>query len=248
MIAARVRVTLRSKGGELMRPGALVAVLLLAACGTVSPSSTVSLSSPSAAPPTQTVAAPTPRPGASTVGLDVGLVAQIRGPWSPNPIALPPAAMALVDQACRGLLADLQVGSELTIVEARGDGLVSAFYAGTTEFASCNGMSVDPSGQIGDLMFGTRKPFEDGFAVGATDVWTADSTGMDAPIPAFFLAGRAGSEIARVELPRPGEPTIVAALANGWFAMWSPWSPGDAPFVTIRGLDASGAIVVEGDP
>ena len=72
----------------------------------------------------------------------------------------------------------------------------------------------------------------------------------------WSVIGRAGADIASVEIEPAGAPAILATLENGWFAGWWPANvpldrlgdPALAPDVVIRGYHTAGALLAEVRP
>ena len=114
----------------------------------------------------------------------------------------------------------------MTLIDARGGGVLQSFYESADgAWASCTPMFVDAGGLSG----------EGGHAVSAGGLqdlapldieFTDFNWSGDAPITASYLVGRAGADVARVEIQSPGQPSIVASTANGW---WAAWRPGPMP-------------------
>ena len=78
------------------------------------------------------------------------------------------------------------------------------------------------------------------------------SWNRDQPNSPRHLVGRAGEAVSRVEIRGAGQPPVVASLANGWWALWTP-GPMPARWA-IAALDVLGRDVdilegvSEGDP
>ena len=178
------------------------------------------------------------------------LVGPILGAWRAEPVPIPPNLVPRVDQACRANLgADLPAGAVISLIDARGGGVLQTYYYASVSggWASCTDMAVDRLGGVSAERFhavsgGTEEldPLELEF----TDFnWSGDD-----PITASYLVGRSGAGIARVEIRSPGQPSIVASSANGW---WAAWTPGPMPARwSIVAVDALGREVdaVEGVP
>lgn len=227
---------------------AIVAGLIASGgCQPTAPSSGPS-SPPSSASGSPTTSAPSETAPAA---VDPTLVASLLGPWQAEPLPIPLNFVPRVDQACRAnLAADLPVGAVLTVIDARGGGVLQAFYASATGgWASCTPMFLDPLGGV---------KAERGHIVGAgaivevldpLELEFVEFTWSGEPrITASYLVGRAGAGVARVEIRSPGQPSVVASSANGW---WAAWTPGPLPARwRIVALDALGRDVdtVEGVP
>ena len=169
------------------------------------------------------------------------LAEQVRGPWSLTPFPLPQDVIAVIDVACRGEDGFPQ-GVELQVVDARGMGLIQAYYDRADGFTrTCNDMTVTFDGVI-EQGWGTGSDAGEPMPVlDPSEIAAFHHTALgDTPHTASHLGGIAGSSIARVELHRTGEAPIVASLGNGWFAAWV---IGDFGRATIHGFDAAGTEV-----
>lgn len=176
------------------------------------------------------------------------LAGPILGAWRAEPVPIPPSLVPRVDQACRANLgADLPAGAVISLIDARGGGVLQTYYYASVSggWASCTDMAVDPLGGVSaerghavSAGTGDLEPLELEF----TDfTWCCD-----ARITASHLVGRTGAGVARVEIRSPGQPSIVASSANGW---WAAWTPGPLPASwRIVAIDALGRDVdaVEG--
>jgi hypothetical protein len=176
------------------------------------------------------------------------LAGAILGKWRAEPVPIPPNLAPAVDRACRANLGpDLPDGAVISVIDARGQGVVLAYYASDNGgWGSCAPMFVDPAGRVSA---------ERGHVVSAHQVdalgpreleFTDFNWCCDAPITASYLVGRAGGGITRVEIRSPGRASIVTSSANGWWAAWTP-GPVPAPW-RIVALDALGreVDVIEG--
>jgi hypothetical protein len=164
------------------------------------------------------------------------------GPWSPKPFDLDPGLVAAVDRACRASLAPFPAGAELVVADARGEGLVQAYFYGPNgAWARCDNVTVAADGGVraagGGKSITVPGPLR---PLGRFELEIGEY-GSSSPPPSSYVYGRAGSGIVRVEIGGPSLPLFEASLANGWFAAWVPamW-----PSVwTARGLDANGQVV-----
>ena len=73
-------------------------------------------------------------------------VAELTGPWRSEPLTLGPDSIAEVDRACRPD-PESPPGIGLVVIDARGNGKLTAQYNGPGGFAECR-LEVDPSGAI----------------------------------------------------------------------------------------------------
>jgi hypothetical protein len=224
--------------GRSLVAAILVGLTAVAACQPTGPTS---------APASPRATTESASPSAAGEVPDAGL---ILGAWRPEPVPIPASLVPKVDQACRANLGrDFPAGATLALIDARGGGVVQAYFASADgAWASCTHMVVDPLGGVsagrghavsaGGLADLT--PFELEF----TDfTWSSDH-----PITASYLVGRAGAGVARVEIRSPGQPSILASSANGW---WAAWIHGPTPARwSIVALDAVGREVdsVDGVP
>lgn len=210
------------------------------------------LTAPPSAPgsPPASAERATSEPSSSAPAGELPLAGAIFGKWLPEPVPIPPNLVPRVDQACRANLgADLPAGAVINLIDARGGGVLQTYYYANVSggWASCTDMAVDPLGGVsaerGHIVSagtGDLDPLELEF----TDFnWSGED-----PITASHLVGRTGPGIARVEIRSPGQPSIVASSANGW---WAAWTPGPMPARwSIVALDTLGRAVdaVDGVP
>lgn len=200
---------------------------------------------PSTAPPAGITSA-WPRPAATATPaptLDVATLGPIRGAWRFEPLPVPAGLVPGLDEACReNLQGDLPIDATITLIDARGKGVLGVYYETPTVFASCRAMEVNARGQVapgpGHMESGASRHDLGPQELEFTDfTWNFDRR----PIDASYLVGRAGSAIARVEIRSPAGRTIVPSLGNGW---WAVWVPGPMPVTWgIVGLDGLGRVV-----
>jgi hypothetical protein len=185
-------------------------------------------------------------------------IAQLIGPWQPQPFVLDPAMRNRVEQTCRRDM-ERGPGSVAALVDVRGRGVAVVRMVGQGA-GTCDALEITADGQI----------------TGAGGGWTAGGVEQLAPVEATELAeaqvgsvgggnlkvqgwsviGRAGPGIASVEIEPVGVPAILATLENGWFAGWWPanvppdrlGNPDLAPDVVVRGYDAAGTLLDEVRP
>lgn len=182
-------------------------------------------------------------PSPAVLPVAAGELADLRGPWSPTPFTLPQAAIDIVDRACRSTYTEALDGLELAIVDARGGGIVNAWYVGTTGGNyGCEGTEIDPWGALVPAGFATGTDASDAIpTVAANEVVAWYGTHREAPIGTLASAGLIGSSIAQVRFTSEGKPAIVATIMNGWFAIWLPDDWGAR--LTLRGYDDAGVEV-----
>lgn len=202
---ARVRLVRRS----------LIAVSLMGSTAVAACQSTGASSAPGSPRATTESASP------SAAG-ERPITGPILGAWRPEPVPISPDLVAQVDQACRANLGrDFPAGATLALIDARGGGVVQAYFASPDgAWASCTHMVVDPLGGVSAerghvVSAGGLRDLEP-LQLEFTDfTWSSDH-----PITASYLVGRAGAGVARVEIRSPGQPSILASSANGWWAAW----------------------------
>jgi hypothetical protein len=120
-------------------------------------------------------------------------------------------------------------GAALTLIDARGEGRLPAYYASPTgAWASCTDLVADAHGAISAERFHVVSPgsLDD---LGPLEIEFVDFTWSGeppAPITVTYFVGTAGTGVARVEIQSPGSPAIVSSMANGW---WAAWTPGPVP-------------------
>jgi hypothetical protein len=171
---------------------------------------------------------------ADSVALDPALdqfatVAELTGPWRSEPLTLDPATIDEVDRVCR---ADpkFQAGIQLVVIDARGDGTLTAQYNGLGGFAQCYlkvALSGAISGHLGDVG-GWRG---DHLAPGRIEI---DDQGVGRNRGAWQeLNGQAGTAVQRVIIDVVDAPdvdhvgSVTASLQDGKFlARWPTREPG----------------------
>jgi len=224
--------------GRALVAAILIGLTAVAACQSTDPSS---------APGSPRATTESASPSAAVELPNAGL---ILGAWRPEPVPIPANLVPKVDQACRANLGrDFPAGATLVLIDARGGGEVQAYFASADgAWASCTHMVVDPLGGVSA---------ERGHVVSAGGLndlqplkleFTEFTWSSDHPITASYLVGRAGAGVARVEIRSPGQPSILASSANGW---WAAWIHGPTPARWgIVALDAVGREVdsVDGVP
>jgi hypothetical protein len=167
-------------------------------------------------------------PASPSVTVELPLAGPIFGGWLPEPVPIPPNLVPPVDQACRANLGpDFPTRATLALIDARGGGVVQAYYASADgAWASCTHMVVDALGGVaaerGHIVSAGGLHDLEPLELEFTDfTWSSDH-----PITASYLVGRAGAGVTRVEIRTPGQQLIVASSANGW---WAAWIPGPMP-------------------
>ncbi len=202
----------------------------------------------------ETMQVPVPRPAS---------IAELNGPWRPQPFTLDPLLRDRIADACRRDMGR-QPGSELAVIDARGGGLVTVRMTGASA-GECSGIAISPDGQLipgggGGVMDGLEVlPRLKDFELGPLEV-SGGAGGDLLPVEGLInVFGRAGAGIATVEVEPASGPSLIATLRNGWFAAWWPIALGnEAPdgafrhrlprelfdFV-VRGYDGANQLVAE---
>jgi hypothetical protein len=182
-------------------------------------------------------------------------IAQLIGPWQPQPFVLDPALRSRVEQTCRR---DMERGpnSVAALVDVRGGGVAVVRMIGA-DAGACEALEITAAGQINGAGGGWRADGVEQLApIGATELANAQVGsvgGGSLKVQGWSVIGRAGPDIASVEVEPVGVPPILATLENGWFAGWWPANvppdrrgdPAFAPDVVVRGYDAAGALLTE---
>jgi len=185
-------------------------------------------------------------------------IAQLIGPWQPQPFVLDPALRSRIEQACRR---DMERGPANTaaLVDVRGGGVAVVRMAGQ-DAGTCDALEITGAGQINGAGGGWRAdgveqlaPIE---ATELTDAQVGSIGGGSLTVQGWSAIGRAGPGIASVEIEPAGAPAVLATLENGWFAGWWPANvppdrlgdPALAPDVVVRGYDAAGTLLAEVRP
>jgi hypothetical protein len=166
-------------------------------------------------------------------------------PYQLQPFAVDPIVIAEARRRC----ADPQMGmapagAGLVVVDARGDNRLLLLFAGPGVDGQCF-LRREPNGQLqsegGGSGMGDIDP-----APGPNELidrggGSQTSTGIDGKeVSLTYLIGRAGLNIARVEIVLSGGATLQASLNAGWYGLW--W-PGLETHTSIRGFDAAGRAV-----
>jgi hypothetical protein len=172
-------------------------------------------------------------------------------PWQAEPFAIDQATLAAASEACRHGQAAQMGGPALpplVAVDARGADTVIVAFAGAGRSADCT-MVRSPDGQFQMVGGGSGTGMDQHQPSGSRDVassgWGSTSFGLGGK-PATYMIGRAGAEIAKVEIVVPPGQRIRASLSStGWFAAWWPGDSTNAR-LSINGYDAFGTLVAQG--
>jgi hypothetical protein len=174
-------------------------------------------------------------------------------PWQAEPFAIDQATISAATEACRhGQAAQIgQVGPALpplVAVDARGANTVIVAFAQPGISADCTLVRA-PDGHFDMVGGGSGMGMDEHQPLGSREVrssgWGSTSFGV-AGQPATYMIGRAGPEIAKVEIVVPPGQRIRASLAStGWFVAWWPGDSTNAKLM-IFGYDALGTPVAQG--
>jgi hypothetical protein len=185
-------------------------------------------------------------------------IAQLIGPWQPQPFVLDLALRGRVEQTCRR---DMERGpnSVAALVDVRGGGVAVVRMVGE-DAGTCDALEITGTGQINGAGGGWRADgVEQLGPIGATelaDAQVGSVGGGSLKVQGWSVIGRAGADIASVVVEPAGVPPILATMENGWFAGWWPANlppdrqgdPALAPAVVVRGYDAAGTLLAEVRP
>ena len=185
-------------------------------------------------------------------------IAQLIGPWQPQPFVLDPALRSRIEQTCRR---DMERGpnSVAALVDVRGGGVAVVRMIGA-DAGTCEALEITAAGQINGAGGGWRADGVEQLApIGASelsDAQVGSVGGGSLEVQGWSVIGRAGPDIASVEVEPVGVPAILATLENGWFAGWWPANvppdrlgdPALAPDVVVRGYDRAGTLLSEVRP
>jgi hypothetical protein len=166
----------------------------------------------------------------------------ILGRWQPNPFPLGVSQIAIVSDACaaaaRAQLGEADADLPTAVVDARGEGLITAILADDTRAIECL-LRVDGSGST-NVDSVVRLAHS---AIAAADDRKIRLTSLvdpgDRQGGRSLVIGRVGSGAAAVDI-RPRGAVVAASIANGWYAAWWPLAPNRE---TVSALDAGGGMI-----
>jgi len=162
-------------------------------------------------------------------------VDELAGPWRSEPMTLDPATIDEVDRACR-LDPEFPPGIRLVVIDARGNGTLTADFNGQAGFVDCR-LDVAPSGAIsGHLRGGVGGWRGRHLAPGQLEI---DDQGVDGHGEGWQeLDGQSGTAVTRVVIDVVDAAgvdhvgSVTASLRDGMFlARWptrEPVGPRDA--------------------
>jgi hypothetical protein len=170
-------------------------------------------------------------------------LAELAGPLRVTPLVPDETIVAAADEMCRES-APVQDAVELVVVDARGSGRLSLFYAGPRDaWAQCPYMTVNDDGSV-DTMGGNGGGTRGGLSapMKADEVRVVHlEWGGQGSSGHTLMVGRAGPSMRQVTVRPPEGGPILTTLTDGW---WSAWWPGTARGrVVISGFDSSGTLV-----
>jgi hypothetical protein len=161
-------------------------------------------------------------------------IAELTGPWRPQPFTLDPVLRERIAEACRRPPMRRGPGSVLAVIDARGGGLVTVRMTGV-DAGECSGIAISPDGELipagGGSVFDQVEvaPKLRDFQLGPLEV-SGGAGGDFLPVDGLVnVFGTAGPGIATVVIEPVGRPSLVASLENGWFAAWWPITLDEAP-------------------
>jgi hypothetical protein len=185
-------------------------------------------------------------PTAPTQPAVVANAEQLFGPWSATPLAIDATLLASIDDACRTsnhLGQDFPAGVELVVIDARGLGIVQAYYSGSGNEAFCSDIRIHADGTVeatGDGQWATdvnAKPVAGGIRIN-----TAGSSGIPGNSTAYAW-GAYGPNVRRIVVEEQARPPMIAAMQGGW---WAVSTRGDwARDAHLTGYDGFGHEVVQ---
>ena len=206
------------------------AILVIAGCG----------SAPSPTSPVPISAVPNPTsalPDASEVARS-GSVDPLGSPWRATPIVVDDAHVAIASDACAAKarldLGDTDANLPTSVVDARGEGLITVFMADDLNAIECL-VRFDGTGtsatvdSVAALSATTLAPV-DGSAITISSV-VRESDRSGGRTVAF---GRIGPDPVTARIGLPDGSAVVASSAEGW---WAAWWPGAVLAETYAAVD-----------
>ena len=184
-------------------------------------------------------------------------IAQLTGPWQPQPYMLDPILRGRLEQTCR---TDMErgPGSVAGVVDVRGERVAVVRMVGQSAGA-CDALEITQDGRVTGAGGGWRVDGAEQLAAlplaELADIQFGQVGGGELKVEGWSVMGRAGPQIASVVVEPAGVPQILATLENGWFAAWWPavidnerGAPQPEPAVVVRGYDAAGTLLDEVRP
>jgi hypothetical protein len=185
-------------------------------------------------------------------------LAQLTGPWQPQPFALDPMLRGRIEQACRADM-ERKPGSVAALVDVRGASVAVVRMVGPSA-GMCDSLQISEIGNVigagGGWAGRDAEPLPAIDPTRLADAQYGSIGGGDLKVQGFSVVGRAGDAIAAVVIEPEGVPPILATLENGWFAGWWPAivppnqvaDPALAQEVVVRAYDPAGALLDETSP
>ncbi|HEV8489745.1 MAG TPA: hypothetical protein VGQ58_08175 [Candidatus Limnocylindrales bacterium] len=186
--------------------------------------------------------------GCGTFATDrVEKIADIRGPWRPEPLVIDQATIAAAEEACQDARAirdpALAPVDRLVAVDARGSGRLTLIFAGAgAAFMECE-LRMDTQGDLsmaGGSVQGGGGPV---VFLDQDDVVIVAAGGMiGAGDGSSVVYGRIGQAVAAVRVVFASGTVVRASIGGGWFTAW--W-PTDEMGLVVEAYDATGRKIGE---
>ena len=185
-------------------------------------------------------------------------VLQLTGPWQQRPFVLDPALRGSIEQACRSDM-ERGPGSVAAIVDVRGKAVAVVRMTGQGA-GTCDSLEITPGGQVngagsGEMAGGLEQllPIE---ATEIADARIGTVGGGSLTVQGWSVIGRAGSDIASVEIAPVGGPRFLLRSRTAGSPGGGPQTcrrptleiQTTAPDVVVRGYDAAGTMLAEVRP
>jgi hypothetical protein len=147
-------------------------------------------------------------------------------PWGAVPFRVDEALVARAVTVCRAEAQTVAPGTPLVLVDARGGGRLTLLFADLTTESECT-VLVDGGGAMtfggggGGSTVPNLPPAPNAAQIGSMS--TQGTIGVGGATDSISSAtGRAGADVADVDLIAPNGQRIRATTANGWFLAWWP--------------------------
>ena len=170
------------------------------------------------------------------------VVHDLAEPYQAAPFAIDARLVAEAERICRDpQMQTVPAGAQLVVVDARGDNRLLLLFGGPGVDGQCflrrerNGQLQSEGGGSG---MGNIDPPPGPNELRDRGGGSQTSVGIDGKeVSLTYLVGRAGVNIARVDVVLASGTTLQASLNGGWYGLW--W-PGLESNVSVRGFDAAG--------
>jgi hypothetical protein len=173
-------------------------------------------------------------------------VAQVRGPWRSEPLALSPAAQEAAEAACQDSRAALVNGlplEQLAVIDARGTGRITVIFGGAgAAFTRCE-LRMTAEGGLEQAGGWTRRSAGDNLLL-PPDGLTIESGGgmLGGDGLASNASGRFGGAVNSVRLVFASGTVVQASVGLGWYTAW--WPTDEMDFV-VEAYDRAGQKIAE---